>query len=320
MGHAENYRLEPQLLAAMIYQESKFDPDARSSSGAVGLMQLLPGDRPGDRRPNRRRQLAARGPAHPGAERPLRLVVPAPPAGQVRRRSAGAGGLQRRPDERRRVAARRRRDPVRRDAPLRRARAGAQADVRRGVRIRARASLADAYIAAVADVRDREYAELLVGTCLDVQPGWQVLVLGSPLGRPLLEEAQRAIARRGAYALTEVTFGSTLGATDRAWVLEAPLDVLGTPAPLYDRLLRDVDAFLVVVAPENTRDSSAIPPEPTPGSPGGVPSSHRAPALARGCRGSAASIRLPALAQDAGHEHGGVRRLPLRRLPARLGR
>ena len=40
-GHADNYGLEPQLLAAMIYQESKFDPDARSSSGAVGLMQLL---------------------------------------------------------------------------------------------------------------------------------------------------------------------------------------------------------------------------------------------------------------------------------------
>lgn len=41
-GHAENYQLEPQLVAAVIYQESKFDPDARSSSGAVGLMQLLP--------------------------------------------------------------------------------------------------------------------------------------------------------------------------------------------------------------------------------------------------------------------------------------
>ena len=41
-GHAENYRLEPQLLAAVIYQESKFDADARSASGAVGLMQLLP--------------------------------------------------------------------------------------------------------------------------------------------------------------------------------------------------------------------------------------------------------------------------------------
>jgi soluble lytic murein transglycosylase len=42
VGHAENYRLEPQLLAAVIYQESKFDADAVSKSGAVGLMQLLP--------------------------------------------------------------------------------------------------------------------------------------------------------------------------------------------------------------------------------------------------------------------------------------
>jgi soluble lytic murein transglycosylase len=41
-GHAENYRLEPQLIAAVIYQESKFDADAVSGSGAVGLMQLLP--------------------------------------------------------------------------------------------------------------------------------------------------------------------------------------------------------------------------------------------------------------------------------------
>jgi peptidoglycan lytic transglycosylase len=41
-GHAENYDLDPALLAAVVYRESKFDPDARSSSGAVGLMQLLP--------------------------------------------------------------------------------------------------------------------------------------------------------------------------------------------------------------------------------------------------------------------------------------
>jgi soluble lytic murein transglycosylase len=41
-AHARNYDLEPQLLAAVIYQESKFDADARSVSGAVGLMQLLP--------------------------------------------------------------------------------------------------------------------------------------------------------------------------------------------------------------------------------------------------------------------------------------
>src|SRR5437763_16336558 len=40
--HARNYHLKPALLAAVIYQESKFRPDVRSSSGAVGLMQLLP--------------------------------------------------------------------------------------------------------------------------------------------------------------------------------------------------------------------------------------------------------------------------------------
>ena len=41
-GHARNYRLDPALLAGVIYQESKFDAHARSSSGAIGLMQLLP--------------------------------------------------------------------------------------------------------------------------------------------------------------------------------------------------------------------------------------------------------------------------------------
>ena len=42
VGHAENYDLEPHLLAAVIYQESKFRPNVKSSSGAIGLMQLLP--------------------------------------------------------------------------------------------------------------------------------------------------------------------------------------------------------------------------------------------------------------------------------------
>ena len=41
-GHARNYSLDPALLAAVIYQESKFKADARSDSGAIGLMQLLP--------------------------------------------------------------------------------------------------------------------------------------------------------------------------------------------------------------------------------------------------------------------------------------
>ena len=41
-AHGRNYRLDPALIAAVIYQESRFRPHVRSSSGAIGLMQLLP--------------------------------------------------------------------------------------------------------------------------------------------------------------------------------------------------------------------------------------------------------------------------------------
>jgi soluble lytic murein transglycosylase len=41
-GHARNYKLDPALLAAVIDAESKFRADAKSGSGAIGLMQLLP--------------------------------------------------------------------------------------------------------------------------------------------------------------------------------------------------------------------------------------------------------------------------------------
>jgi soluble lytic murein transglycosylase len=42
VGHARNYELDPALVAAVVYRESKFDASARSRSGAIGLMQLLP--------------------------------------------------------------------------------------------------------------------------------------------------------------------------------------------------------------------------------------------------------------------------------------
>ena len=42
MEPARNYDLDPALLAWVIYQESKFKADAKSRSGAIGLMQLLP--------------------------------------------------------------------------------------------------------------------------------------------------------------------------------------------------------------------------------------------------------------------------------------
>jgi soluble lytic murein transglycosylase len=41
-AHATNYDLDPSFLAAVIEQESKFRADAKSSAGAIGLMQLQP--------------------------------------------------------------------------------------------------------------------------------------------------------------------------------------------------------------------------------------------------------------------------------------
>ncbi|MDJ0954325.1 MAG: lytic transglycosylase domain-containing protein [Acidimicrobiia bacterium] len=40
---AANAGLDPRLLAAMVWQESGFRPDAVSRSGAIGLAQLMPG-------------------------------------------------------------------------------------------------------------------------------------------------------------------------------------------------------------------------------------------------------------------------------------
>jgi peptidoglycan lytic transglycosylase len=40
--YADERHFDPTLVAAVIYAESRFDPNVRSSAGAVGLMQVLP--------------------------------------------------------------------------------------------------------------------------------------------------------------------------------------------------------------------------------------------------------------------------------------
>jgi soluble lytic murein transglycosylase len=42
VGYARIYDLDPALVAAVIYEESRFRREIRSEAGAIGLMQLLP--------------------------------------------------------------------------------------------------------------------------------------------------------------------------------------------------------------------------------------------------------------------------------------
>jgi aminopeptidase len=144
------------------------------------------------------------------------------------------------------------------------------------------------------DPRIEQLARLLVEKCVDVQPGWQVLVYGPSAGWPLIEEVARQIGRRGAYALLRSGYGAP-----RAWLKAAPLELVRAPSPIELSALEQADALIAIEAPENTRDVSSISPERL----AAAQAAYR-PALERifrhelpwtGCQ-----FPTPALAQDAG--------------------
>jgi soluble lytic murein transglycosylase len=42
VANAKRRQIDPALLAAIVYEESKFDRQSKSGAGAIGLMQLMP--------------------------------------------------------------------------------------------------------------------------------------------------------------------------------------------------------------------------------------------------------------------------------------
>jgi aminopeptidase len=109
----------------------------------------------------------------------------------------------------------------------------------------------------VRDLRIDEYARLLVERSVDVQPGWQVLVRGSHLCRPLVEAVIEHVARKGAYPILQLSFEQIGGPFAR----EAPLEVLREPAPLQRKIWEEVDAFIAIYGPENMREGSELSDE-----------------------------------------------------------
>jgi aminopeptidase len=110
------------------------------------------------------------------------------------------------------------------------------------------------------DPRIERYAALLVDECVDVQPGWQVLVRTQPAARPLYEAVVRRIAERGAYAFPRVGFSSAT-AWDPAWLQHAPGELIDEVPGIERYTLEHVDCLMAILAPENTRDGLDVPPE-----------------------------------------------------------
>jgi aminopeptidase len=151
----------------------------------------------------------------------------------------------------------------------------------------------------MADPRVQEYARLLVERSIDVQPGWQVLVISQPPARPLLEEVVRLIARRGAYPLVRFSYAMEQLPFRMLWAEEAPLELLDQPAPADKHVWDTVDAWMLLGAPENTREGADLPSERFE-----LISKGQAEFLARRLRLEIPWVTCrfpcPALAQDAG--------------------
>jgi aminopeptidase len=149
----------------------------------------------------------------------------------------------------------------------------------------------------VTDPRVEQYAKLLVGTCIDVQPGWQVLVTGGILARPLLEAVSGEVARRGAYAIQRANLAGS--GINIPWALEAPEELLADPSDIDAYMLKHADGLVAIEAPENTRQLSALPEERLAKIQAGM-RPHMERVLTMDLKWVGCQYPTPALAQEAG--------------------
>ncbi|MDX6543254.1 MAG: aminopeptidase [Gaiellaceae bacterium] len=109
------------------------------------------------------------------------------------------------------------------------------------------------------DTRIGEYARLLVDRSIGARPGWQVLVTGGPLARPLLEAISTRLGELGALPLQRIGFHGSLP-FDLAWAEAAP-ELARELAPLDRHVLDEVDAAIFVLAPERPEPLGHVSPE-----------------------------------------------------------
>jgi aminopeptidase len=106
------------------------------------------------------------------------------------------------------------------------------------------------------DPRVEAYARLLID-CIGAQPGWQVSVRSQPPGRPLIEAVSRELARRGSRALIRLGFDSVGG----SFLRHAPMELITKPSQIELHEIENIDSYMVILAPDNTRAGAEIPAE-----------------------------------------------------------
>ena len=107
------------------------------------------------------------------------------------------------------------------------------------------------------DPRVTKLAELLVGYSVKVQPGDRVMIRFGFLAQPLLYEVYRLCLEAGA---AEVVFQPDLGEDDMLEIFfkHSNKEQRSTLPKLYDYLIHNVDVFMILDAPRNTRNLSKI--------------------------------------------------------------
>jgi aminopeptidase len=114
----------------------------------------------------------------------------------------------------------------------------------------------------VADPRIEQYANLLVERCIDAQPGWEVLVNASTQARPLVEEVVRALGRRKAVPVVQLSFGGMdFWPFETVWAETAPAELVAERTALRVKLEDECHAWIRIGAPENTREGTNLSTE-----------------------------------------------------------
>ena len=109
------------------------------------------------------------------------------------------------------------------------------------------------------DPRVEQYARVMVETCLDVQPGIEVMVVGGIQGRPLLIEVAgsspgRRLRPHAAALQRELRLRDRLGARGAARARSR------NASPIKVDTMQRIDGLITIDAPENTPALTALTP------------------------------------------------------------